>query len=81
MPVAEEWDQEKRLKPWHMLCPTGVPVVISGLLFVYKIWCRPLEDQILDPKVINSSYELFTNVNPDHVDLKTVMSQLNSIII
>ncbi|KZS12060.1 Uncharacterized protein APZ42_023138 [Daphnia magna] len=80
-PAAEIWDQEKKLKPWHMLCPVGVSIVISGLLFVYKIWSRTLEDQILDPKVISSTYDLFTNVNPDDVDFQNVISQLNGIIL
>lgn len=64
-----------------MLCPVGVSIVISGLLFVYKIWSRTLEDQILDPKVISSTYDLFTNVNPDDVDFQNVISQLNGIIL
>ncbi|EFX83660.1 guanine nucleotide exchange protein smcr8a-like isoform X1 [Daphnia pulex] len=80
-PEPELGDQEKKLKPWHLLCPIGISIVISGLIFVYKITCRPLEDQILDPKVICSTYDLFTNVNPDNVDFKAVMSQLNSFIL
>jgi hypothetical protein len=74
-------DHEKKLKPWHMLCPIGISIVISGLLFVYKICCRPLEDQILDQKVICLTYDLFTTVNSDDVDFKAVISQLNSIIL
>ena len=80
-PESEIGDQEKKLKPWHLLCPVGISIVISGLLFVYKISCRSLEDQILDPKVICSTYDLFTNVNPDDVDFKAVMSQFNSFIL
>lgn len=74
-------DHEKKLKPWHMLCPIGISIVISGLLFVYKICSRPLEDQILDQKVICLTYDLFTTVNSDDVDFKAVISQLNSIIL
>ena len=54
---------------------------LSCLLFVYKICCRPLEDQILDQKVICLTYDLFTTVNSDDVDFKAVISQLNSIIL
>lgn len=80
-PGTETENHEKKLRPWNDLCPIGISVVISGLLNVYKICSRPLEDQILNPKVICSSYELFDSVSADDVDLKTISSQLDTTVI
>ncbi len=80
-PAAETNELEKKLTLWHELCPIGISVVISGLLSVYKVCSRPLEDQILDPKVINSTYDLFATLNPDDADLKSITSQLNATVI
>lgn len=79
--VIEIAEHEKRLRPWNDLCPIGISVVISGLIICFKIISRPLEDQILDPKVVCSSYDLFDSINVEDVDLKSVISQLNSTVI
>ena len=79
--TTDETNDQKKLRPWPDLCPIGISLVISALLSVYKTFSRPLEDQILDPKVICSTYDLFAVINPDDVDLKSITSQLSNTVI
>ena len=80
-PTPDKVALEKKLTPWNDLCPIGITIVISGLLSVYKMCSRPLEDQILDPKIICSNYDLFSTVHPDDAELNIIISQLNNAVI
>lgn len=70
--------EEKKLELWTDLCPKVMPIVISAMLKLHQVCSRTLEDQILDPKNICTSYELFNQLNPCDMDVQSIMSELTN---
>ena len=68
-----------KLEPWTSIASLGIPVVIFGLLKIYKICARPLEAHILEQKRWSFSPDLFMSglANPyDDPDFKNIMSSV-----
>ncbi len=69
-------EDEAKLEHWANLCSLGIPVVISGLLKLYRYCSRSLESHILDPRKLGLKGELFGCPNLSDVDFEAVMLHL-----
>jgi hypothetical protein len=75
-PEENEEDRNK-LKSWDQLCSSAMPYVTFGLLKLHRNVSRPLEEHVLDPKELTSSYEIFRPINSDGFeDLETILNRV-----
>jgi len=58
---------------WASLCSSGIHLIISGLLKLYSITSRSLEDHIIDPKKLTVSYDLFDRIPTYDVEFRQIM--------
>ena len=75
--LEENEEDRNKLKSWEKLCTSAMPPVLFGLLQLHKNVSRPLEEHVLDPKELTSSYELFHSCNSDRVeDFETLLNRV-----
>ena len=56
-----------------------MPIVIFAMLKLHKVCSRSLEDQVLDPKRLCTTYDLFQEVNPNDTAVQSILSELPSL--
>lgn len=75
--LEENEEDRNKLKSWEKLCTSAMSPVLFGLLQLHKNVSRPLEEHVLDPKELTSSYELFRSCNSDRVeDFETLLNRV-----